>query len=229
MIAAGLDDLGHEQGIGGVGKECPGDAGFASDAAFIDEVKVPAEDHDARACHVEFSYERGVVTVAGDEHADVVVLEPGQFVGFESQGDVDAFFAAFLHGPIMGGDAVVHEDVFELPLALQPALLLNDGRWVAPAEIVRIDDLAEGQRRFFAFGDEIPNEEVQPGDAQASADFVAVGVVVADVVEIMAVVEDADFEHRFCHVCSGKAADVAMARTESGVTMVQNPYVIRCR
>ena len=57
---------------------------------------------------------------------------------------------------------------------------------------MRVHNLAEV--KFFAlfFGDAVADELVQPGNADAAAAFVVVGVVVGNVEEIIAVVKDPD-------------------------------------
>ena len=60
------------------------------------------------------------------------------------------------------------------------------------AEVMAVDDAAEIFAYMFAFRHHGADEAVQAGDADAAFTRVSVVVIVADVIEIISIVEDAD-------------------------------------
>ena len=66
------------------------------------------------------------------------------------------------------------------------------GRGQAAAEIMAVDDAAEVFADMFAFRHHGADEAVQAGDADAAPAGMAVIVIVADVIEIISIVKNAD-------------------------------------
>ena len=71
-----------------------------------------------------------------------------------------------------------------------PQIRLGGGQ--AAAEIMTVDDPAEVFAHMFAFRDHGADETVQSGDADAASAGMAVIIIVAYMIEIISIVEDAD-------------------------------------
>ena len=123
------------------------------------------------------------------------------FVGFEREGDVRALFGAVAHGQEMRDHAFAGQHVVEIALGEEQMAEVRLGRGEAAAEIMAVDDAAEVFAHMLAFGDHGADEAVETGHADAAFAGVPVVVVVADVIEIVSVVEDADSEQLRVVVC----------------------------
>ena len=71
-----------------------------------------------------------------------------------------------------------------------PQIRLGGGQ--AAAEIMTVDDPAEVFAHMFAFRDHGADETVQSGNADAASARMSVIIVIADMIEIISIVEDAD-------------------------------------
>ena len=187
-----VDDVLHPDAVGGLGHEAAGGHGLAVAAVVVLVGVFPADDHHARAERIELADQRHVVAVAGHQHDHVESDVDHLFVGFEREGDVRALFGAVAHGQEMRDHAFAGQHVVEIALGEEQMAEVRLGRGQAAAEIMAVDDAAEVFAYMFAFRHHGADEAVQTGHADAAFARMPVVIIVADVIEVVSIVEDAD-------------------------------------